>query len=346
MLIYRGFADKVPQVTNKWIARSAFQKAIRRGQSMRALMFGEWLYCLDKSYFWYTLVTIAFEDVGLGSPRIVGQIGNIFRSVSLQQKISVRDIQILINRLAQAPKSQVFCDLSLELDLRFPDKVDVITKLGSIDEDALRDKLYNGSLKESYLAMRVLWGKVPGLPTNNNVRRCIREEISNLKEEFRDLAMIASYCHFDTMTVAVLPVILYIQKNNLMWDFSHKQLCDSVFIKGVAAEVFDMHTSQGKRAIRLFYKKLMYRKDYREVLSQISHEEVGKAIGACVFICEGGLVANPIIADWCTSIKTDSMRAFAIGYGVPEDYVDNVLTIVRENLSLLNDCRDYILSTS
>src|SRR5215472_14653239 len=49
---------------NRWIASSALQKAIRRGETAIALRAAFALHCEDRPATWRRLIAIAFEDVG------------------------------------------------------------------------------------------------------------------------------------------------------------------------------------------------------------------------------------------------------------------------------------------
>ena len=50
--------------TEKWIVRSAFQKAVRRGQVDRAVDLALTLHRIDSRYVWRAVLTVAIEDVG------------------------------------------------------------------------------------------------------------------------------------------------------------------------------------------------------------------------------------------------------------------------------------------
>ncbi len=61
--------DEMPAplaVPDKWIAHSLVHKAVRRGDAALAGAAGATLLDLDRGALWKTLLTTAFEDVGIG----------------------------------------------------------------------------------------------------------------------------------------------------------------------------------------------------------------------------------------------------------------------------------------
>lgn len=56
---------------HRWRIRSSFQKAVRRGQAVRAVEMARALHRLDARYAWRSALTVAVEDIGIGSPDAV-----------------------------------------------------------------------------------------------------------------------------------------------------------------------------------------------------------------------------------------------------------------------------------
>lgn len=60
-----------PPRHDRWLLRSALQKAVRRGQTDTALWVGDQLRALEPDYFWSALAVIAVEDIGFGDPDLI-----------------------------------------------------------------------------------------------------------------------------------------------------------------------------------------------------------------------------------------------------------------------------------
>jgi len=56
---------------DRWVASSALQKAIRRGETQIALNAGLTYLTLNAASFWRRLPIIALEDIGVGADRVV-----------------------------------------------------------------------------------------------------------------------------------------------------------------------------------------------------------------------------------------------------------------------------------
>ena len=82
-LFLREFYDDVtqhaapmpePLASDRWVASSALQKAIRRGESATALRAGYTYLSLDRAGFWRRLPIIGAEDVGCADGRLVSGV--------------------------------------------------------------------------------------------------------------------------------------------------------------------------------------------------------------------------------------------------------------------------------
>ena len=103
---------------NKWLASSAWQKAIRRNQPDIARRMVTGLYRLDPEYPWRRLPVIALEDVGAADLPLVAKI--MWASGKLVwRRRHGGDLPILLyftEQLAAAVKDRVACDLEVWTD--------------------------------------------------------------------------------------------------------------------------------------------------------------------------------------------------------------------------------------
>lgn len=106
-------ADPLP--CDRWIARSAFQKAIRRGEVALAQRALANLYGHDPRAIWRHLVIIAVEDVGVANVDLLAQIVGAQRDrswrISMGGDWSV--MAELVRQMADSNHCQAACDLLL-----------------------------------------------------------------------------------------------------------------------------------------------------------------------------------------------------------------------------------------
>ena len=93
---------------DRWIASSALQKAIRRGDCITAQRAATNLFNHDKRAIWRRLLVIAFEDIGVGCPDALIEAASLasdpeLRSVTGGDRAAVLHI---CSRLAGAPKDR------------------------------------------------------------------------------------------------------------------------------------------------------------------------------------------------------------------------------------------------
>jgi len=101
---------------HRWIARSALQKAVRRGFRSDALRIAALLHDLDPTYTWRAVLTIALEDVGFGAPDCITWATaarfKAFRSQIDEQAL----LSALVSEMCLALKTRSACELSWVTD--------------------------------------------------------------------------------------------------------------------------------------------------------------------------------------------------------------------------------------
>jgi hypothetical protein len=102
-----------PLPADRWVARSALQKAVRRGDAETAHRAAITLVQYDPRSFWRAMVIIALEDVGIGAFHSVCEVIALARSAASRDRIGCNlDLAIYATgRLAEEPHCQAACDL-------------------------------------------------------------------------------------------------------------------------------------------------------------------------------------------------------------------------------------------
>lgn len=149
-----------PLPVSVWVAASLLQKAIRRGRTDLAAAAAATLLVNDPDRLWRRLGGIAFEDVGLADPCVVG-----LTTVALAGKRVRADLggewrvaSWLAQRLAFATKCRATDDLLMAVET-MPSLADQRRDLARLTHDQLRRVILGtGSLHERALALLYLAG--------------------------------------------------------------------------------------------------------------------------------------------------------------------------------------------
>ena len=106
-----------PPCGDRWLVRSALQKAIRRGHVGLARRAAVALGLFGNRYLWRALVVIAIEDVGIADGELVGAVLAAASSASWRRSMGdSRVASHLVRRMALAPHCQAACDLAMRCD--------------------------------------------------------------------------------------------------------------------------------------------------------------------------------------------------------------------------------------
>lgn len=108
---------KAPLSCDRWIARSALQKLIRRNEPDLALRALANLYEHDRRSVWRHLVIIATEDVGVANIEILVRLIAAYRSRSWREAVG-GDWPVmceLVRQMAESNHCQATCDLLLRV---------------------------------------------------------------------------------------------------------------------------------------------------------------------------------------------------------------------------------------
>jgi len=132
-------APPVPLVTNRYIALSALQKAIRRGHEDLALRAAMNLMNGGPHAIWRRLGIVAFEDIGVGNIDAVGWVTVVIGKPEVRKRIGGewKVADFLIRTLCRSAKCRAADDL-VHLIERGPALVDLRDELPGL---SLRDRI-------------------------------------------------------------------------------------------------------------------------------------------------------------------------------------------------------------
>lgn len=349
---------------NKGIVRSGFQKAMRRGQTERALRLGEYLIDYDDTNAWRTMATVLVEDIGFGDLDLLayGTVTTLktVRNSFGGEEAANRLFAAMIARACEAPKSRSCCELSLGADKaegehHDHDKMEMglFAEMRKLDEATLMDHMCEKALDHRYVAACALRKKLRGQGAD-----ALFPTLQRIMEELDDPAearacMMSFERTVDDMNLALFPIVHRL--NSLGQEIEAvdetPEWPEEVIIKSVSSSAFDMHTGVGARATKAFYNRLKDMDDWAVQITSNPDEGVDpnpmKSIGSLVFIVEGGLLDTRLLSPALRELKTYQDTNFAKGYGIPSHLVDDeeifahMLQRVREEIPLLNELRQW-----
>jgi hypothetical protein len=327
----------------KWIWRSALQKAVRRGQRDLAIRYGRRLLAIEPTYFWRALAVIAVEDVGFADPDAV-----TFTTAAISK--TVRDrlahdqglANALIQRMCAPIKSRACCELSIAVDMGRPD---IIKRLSDLDDHSLARSVADDNMGVAYAALGLIRGQFQGYPSRDvSLRPLVEETILDRLSGHPSQARAAIHAFrrpVDTMSFGMLPVAVHaLRQPDLTIQDERDSWPDSHLVGGVPAEALDLHTRHGGLALKAFYTSLAA---HHLWLTAIPAQAAVKALGAAVFVEEGGLVDRRLTSGSLGILQETQDQALLTAYGVPPDLHQPVRNLVKAELPRLLDKRRWAM---
>lgn len=332
-----------PLDISPWLAMSLLQKAIRRGEQPLALRAAMTLLRDAPDKLWRRLCVTAFEDVGVADFETValvmaGLTGKVWRS---KNGGDWPIASYLIHRMCQAPKCRAADDLAYVCE-RHPDYEQARLNMTYMPIPELLDVTTSGApLPERALA---LWYAI-------GTHRCRSSVLRERKGEPHDV--LDALCERGFPDSVAEPCRMGLTKSGeimapftaLLWpelQASERATVQDVMpetemIGGVPSWAFDMHTREGKAAIRRF---LTQRCDtIRWIASHIPPAKRPHLTGHMLFRVEGGCLSQRM--DWKVGTRLRHMCDTEI-WGIDPAEVTVGLNLLRQDLPLVNEARKAV----
>ena len=114
----QAISDPKPMPCDRWIARSALQKAIRRGEPEIALQALAALLVQHPAGLWRDLTIIAIEDVGVPGMDTIARVVSAGRNRPWRRRMGGEWVvaSALVQRMAEGTHCQAVCDLLMRLE--------------------------------------------------------------------------------------------------------------------------------------------------------------------------------------------------------------------------------------
>ena len=327
-----------PLPTDRWIARSCLQKAIRRGDAELALRALAALIREDRYGIWRHLIIIAFEDVGAANFGVVAQLVAASFDRKWRERVggTWRVAAFLTWELASGPHCQAACDLLLRARNASQFRL-YRDAFAHADPDAIAAVINSPHLEIERRAVAVLalTGEYGGEPDPALVLRALDNH--PYSKAFIEICGLAWFKTRDPMTL-LFPMIWERYLKSADGDvFCDDELPPAVEVApGVPEFALDQFTRTGNRAARML---LARRSELREALCQagIAPASQPRAVGDLIFLREGGLIKSRVVWGTADHLRLP-WRSLPITSRVGDE-MKSLLRLVSDAADDLSDCR-------
>jgi hypothetical protein len=333
---------------NRWIASSALQKAVRRGDVALAERAAFALYCEDRSAIWRRLIAIAFEDVGPADLDVILETVAVatlpdWRAVVGEEAV----LRSIVSTLATAPK-----DRSADYLMW------IATEHADLRE--MREICGRASITE---CLSMVLDRSRSLPD----RAVAAWFCSGINHPYQhrvgvgDLAGLAdAYCRLGAPPDLVAATVLAAKRTRqpyavfvpLIWLEAQcsevSRIEDAIvppsgLVDGIPLYALDEHTRLGKRAINTLAQQSP---SIRACLQQYAPQ--GRWIAAAqhaAFYAEGSAVSRRLRWSQAQSLEALGIEAELLTAEVRSDGVEPLISAIRGSLDELNAIRTQLLLT-
>lgn len=328
--------------SEKWIVRSAFQKAVRRGQVDRAVDLALALYRIDSRYVWRAALTVAIEDVGFGSPDSVFWATHAQTS-SFRKMVGELPLLIALTReMASTAKSQAALQISFLANTTHLDAFRSFSRMATGD---LIRRVEDTDPFECYVALGVLRGITPvvsdRLPRDQGGIAQAAEIIHDqLPPDLGRAAATSLLKPLDDMSIGAFPAFRL--GNELAGATTRNDPCpESRVIAGYASEAYDQHERSGRRAIRRFAADLLH--GYPE-LRRFPPSSFIPAVSDAIFLVEGQSLDQWRSGPSLLQLRRETDCLSLTRHGATPEQGETLCQIVSETIDVLNDHREAVAS--
>jgi hypothetical protein len=313
---------------------SAWQKAIRRGDSHLATRCALELHRRAPESVWRRIRIIALEDISVGDIDLVATILAVAGKRAWQRPWGERHVlAYLVDKLAQAPKSRTACDLAVALP---PEHIPVDNWMG---------KQNLGSFdRQSLFLLASAWRNTASYSTYEGGRwRTISSGNRRLRDRYLDEVEAPPLVRFiatrgsGTEALNVLLVPAY-QLKQLGSEQTRPLISPASSwnrIHGLPAYAFCMYSAPGMQALGQFLKH----SSWTERLQAMGVRQPRKALGYLTFYIEGGHCSKPLRVKHAPKIQQWSEEVALGRFGVPADQVEVLKGELIKDLRHLNAFR-------
>ena len=331
-----------PVALDPWAASSLLQKAIRRGETGLAMMAARALYRYRGKAIWSRFLTIALEDVGIGSPNLVGEVAGLAYDANLRSILGsdVELIDYLCRKLADAPKDRS-SDYLYSIAVRHRDSGRFWPELASLP---LHQRIEVAADPDQPLPRRAVATLLAvtrdGLGAQILKGGVVREFLSAFDGQCRPALMdaVRAYASRGGHPFGLMLPILWseLSATHVETSVQADEVPTTAFVGGIPLYTFDTHTAVGKRAITIFAQQ---NPAMVQVLKQVPADHRRGVALIAAFYADAVPISRRFLWGESEELERLGFEADMILAGCPVEALFPVLDCVRANLSDLNRTR-------
>ena len=346
--IFREQLFVEPLNTDRWVANSLLQKAIRRGEvhvaRRAALTFLE----QGGSAIWRRFIIIAFEDVGVASPEVVAMTVAASTDANWRKRSggNAKVATYLARLLAEAPKSRSAEHLLTSAD----EHPSFAEERRLVSAGSIADNLDTMVDPSKSLAHRALAGwRASGVGWNGD--KASGKDLAGLLDAFRHLGVpealvvatgIAAGASREPITLMVPLLWLAAHEAQEPTTTVHLDVPRSSVIDGVPNYALDQHTRTGREAIRELVK---YNLEICECLERyVARPQRNDAAYMAAFYADAAPLAWQLVWRGGNELEALGTEADLLKVGVAPDGIAPLLQVLRENVDHLDKICSHTVS--
>ena len=331
-----------PLTTDRWIANSLLQKAIRRGESDVARRAAVTFLEQGGSAIWRRLIIIAAEDVGAASPEAVAMTIVASTDASWRKRAggNAKVATSLARLLAESPKSRSAEHLITSAD-QHPSFAE---ERRLVSASSIADNLDTVVDPSKSLAHRALAGwRASGIGWNGD--KPLGKDLAGLLDAFRQLGVpetlvvstgVAATASREPITLMV-PLVWLAAHEAQEPTTVHLDVPRSSVVDGVPMYALDKHTRTGREAIRELIK---YNSAIRECLERyVARPQRNDAAYMSAFYADAAQLAWKLVWRGGDELEASGTEADLLKVGVAPDGIAPLLQVLRENVDHLDKIR-------
>ncbi|WP_192936364.1 hypothetical protein [Sinorhizobium fredii] len=332
---------------NRWRTVSCLQKAVRFGDVAMARFCASVAFDMDPKYVLRRLGIVAVEDVAAGDPFAVLAVLAVIGSSGFRKSCDERRLIIfLAEMLAEAHGDRNMTDLlnAADFDATSPKQEWAMLPSAKLGEIAVNKdvELVQRSVAIWLMAgTKKYWGHT--MPTGND--RPATPVFRLMVEQGLPRAFLYGAAKTASRLNEAFWVSFYLMNEQLLATETVEVIADKVpevpRIGKLLGAAYDMHTREGKEALRRFGGSCKAIKQFRD--STFSWQAYMTALHEAVFYVEGGVLKTRVAYAGSEEMRDLSWRNIMSRTGLPEPEHQPFFQAVAENLDYLNKLRAEVL---
>ncbi len=232
-----------PLPTDKYVAVSALQKAIRRGDVRTAHRATATVHLLDRRSFWRRTLVTAFEDIGIGDLVAVTQTTAAAERANWRAHHGdIRVGLLVVGKLARAAKCRA-TDLLYGAARSLPSMSDHAAELAEADTQILLDLVSNAEKPLVLRTLASMYAAGTSEERNTNIRRRVgcsaiwhRYQEMGLPQSLLDASQVA-HRKLNLSLPVILPLVQSVQSGTAVVE--DIELPEAVNVNGIPLYALD-----------------------------------------------------------------------------------------------------------